>query len=265
MNGFVVGPLLFSTERVAALLGLGVVLIAAEVLARRLDPRFSRWGYLVLGAGLLGARLGHVLENFSAFAAEPWRVLAIWQGGFSLPWAALPVAIVTVLALPRLRLIAWACGVVVAGLLVWNTAHQLSVSSQAQTPLPTLTLATLSGPPLALAETEGRPTVINIWATWCPPCRREMPLLAKAARAYPDVRFIFANQAEDPAAILAYLARQRLNLPNVALDESQAIPRHYGTLGIPITLFVRADGRLVASHVGEISPEQLNANLARLR
>lgn len=265
MNGFAVGPLLFSTERIAVLLGLIVVLVAAEVLARRVDPRFSRWGYLAVGAGLVGARLGHVLENFDAFAAEPWRVLAIWQGGFSLPWAALPVAIVTVLALPRPRLVAWGLGSLAAGLLVWNTVHQLSVSSQPETPLPTMTLATLAGPPLALAETQGRPTVINVWATWCPPCRREMPLLAKAAKAHPEVRFVFANQAEDPEAIRAYLARQRLELPNVALDSGQAIPRHYGTLGIPITLFVRADGRLAASHIGEISPEQLNDNLARLR
>jgi len=92
-----------------------------------------------------------------------------------------------------------------------------------------------------------------------------MPLLAKAAQANPTVRFVFANQAEDPATIRTYLARQDLELPNVALDASQAIPRHYGTLGIPITLFVRPDGRLAASHMGEISPEQLNANLARLR
>ena len=265
MNGFAVGPLLFSVERVAVLLAVMVVLAGGEILARRVDPRFSRWSYLALGAGLVGARVGHVLENASGFAAEPWRVLPVWQGGFSLPWAALPVAIVTVLALPRPRLTAWGVATLAAGLLVWNTVHQLSVSSQSETPLPGLTLATLAGPPLALAETQGRPTVINVWATWCPPCRREMPLLAKAARAHPSVRFVFANQAEDSATIQTYLARQGLELPNVALDVSQAIPRHYGTLGIPITLFVRPDGRLAASHMGEISPEQLDANLARLR
>lgn len=265
MNGFAVGPFLFSAERLAVLLGVVIVLVGGEILARRVDPRFSRWSYLALAAGLIGARLGHVLENASAFAAEPWRALAVWQGGFSLPWAALPVAIVTILVLPRPRLTAWGVAALAAGLLAWNTVHQLTVSSQPQTPLPALTLATLAGPPLALAETGGRPTVINVWATWCPPCRREMPLLAKAAEANPTVRFVFANQAEDPATIRTYLARQGLKLPNVALDASQAIPRHYGTLGIPITLFVRPDGRLAASHMGEISPEQLNANLARLR
>lgn len=265
MNALALGPFVFSTERVAALLGLAVVLIAAEILARRVDPRFSRWGYIAIAAGLVGARLGHVVENLSAFSAEPWRVLAVWQGGFSLPWAALPVAVATVLALPRPRLVAWGVGAIAAGLLVWNATHQLSASSQPDTPLPDLTMATLSGAPLALRQTQGRPTVINVWATWCPPCQREMPLLARAARAHPDVRFVFANQAEDPATIRVYLARQGLDLPNLALDQSQAIPRHYGTLGIPVTLFVRADGRLAASHMGEISPEQLNAKLASLR
>lgn len=265
MNAIALGPLLFSTERVAVLLGLAVVLIVAEFLARRVDPRFSRWGYIAIAAGLVGARLGHVVENLGAFSAEPWRVLAVWQGGFSLPWAALPVAAVTVLVLPRPRLVAWGLGAIAAGLLVWNTTHQLSASSLPDTPLPALTLATLSGAPLTLSQTQGRPTVINVWATWCPPCQREMPLLARAAKAHSDVRFVFANQAEDPAKIRAYLARQGLDLPNVALDESQAIPRHYGTLGIPVTLFVRPDGRLAASHTGEISPEQLNSKLARLR
>lgn len=265
MNGFALGPFLFSAERLALLLGVVIVLVGGEILARRVDPRFGRWSYLALAAGVVGARLGHVLENASTFAAEPWRALAVWQGGFSLPWAALPVAIVTVLALPRPRLTAWAVATLAAGLLAWNTVHQLSVSSQPETPLPVMTLETLAGPPLVLAETGGKPTVINVWATWCPPCRREMPVLAKAAQANPDIRFIFANQAEGPDTIRTFLSRQGLALPNVALDASQAIPRHYGTLGIPITLFVRRDGRLAASHMGEISPEQLDANLARLR
>lgn len=187
----------------------------------------------------------------------------MWQGGFSLPWAALPLAAVTVLALRRPRLIAWGAGVLAAAFLVWNTSHQLTTSS-AKPPLPDLILASLKGPPVQLSATGGRPTVINLWATWCPPCRREMPVLAAAAKANPDTRFIFANQGEDEAKIAGYLARQGLVLPNVVLDSDQAVPRHYGTLGIPVTLFVRADGSLAASHMGEISPELLQAKLGAL-
>ncbi len=195
MNGFAIGPLLFSAERVAVILAIVVVLGAAEILSRRVDRRFGRWSYLALAAGLIGARAGHVIENLQSFSETPWRVFAVWQGGFSLPWAALPLAAVTVLALRRPRLIAWGAGVLAAAFLVWNTSHQLTTSS-AKPPLPDLILASLKGPPVQLSATGGRPTVINLWATWCPPCRREMPVLAAAAKANPDTRFIFANSPD---------------------------------------------------------------------
>lgn len=263
MTDLALGPFLFSAERLAALFGLAVVLGAAEIVGRRVDPRLGRWGYLAVGLGLVGARAGHVLEHASSFASEPWRVFAVWQGGFSWPWGLLTAALVTVLALRRPRLIGWGAAALAAGFIVWNTAHQL-IAAPPPTPLPPLVLESLEGPPVALADADGRPTVINLWATWCPPCRREMPVLARAAGANPEVRFVFANQGEAPEKIAQYLAREKLRLPLVALDAKQEIPRHYGTLGIPVTLFIRPDGSLAATHMGEISPEQLNARLAEL-
>ena len=87
----------------------------------------------------------------------------------------------------------------------------------------------------------------------------------EAAKANPDVRFVFANQGEPAAKVKQYLQRQGLIVPGVVLDAGQAVPRHYGTLGIPVTLFVAADGRLSASHLGEISREQLTSKLAATR
>ena len=261
MNGFAVGPVLLSLDRLAVVLGFIVLLVFAEVLTRRVDPRFGRWSYLVAAAGVASARLGHVIENFDTFAATPWRVLAIWQGGFSLPWAALPVLLVTALVLPRPRLATWGLAAVAAGVLAWATVDRLTTNANPPR-LPEMTLQALDGPAVTFADTAGRPTVINTWATWCPPCRREMPLLAEAVRAHPEVRFIFANQGEDPAKIRAYLTREKLQLPNVVLDADMAIPSHYGAAGVPMTLFVRPDGSLAGHHTGEISPEKLKAKLA---
>lgn len=261
MSGFALGPLLLSLDRIPVVLGFIILLVFAEVLARRVDPRFGRWSYLAAAAGVVSARLGHVLENLDTFAPTPWRVLAIWQGGFSLAWAVLPVLVVTAMVLPRPRLAAWGMAALAAGVLSWAAIDRLTTDANPPH-LPQMTLQAVEGPPVTLADTAGRPTVINTWATWCPPCRREMPLLAETARAHPEVRFIFANQGEDPEKIRAYLTREKLQLPNVVLDAAMAIPRHYGAVGVPITLFVRADGSLAGHHTGEISPEQLKAKLA---
>lgn len=227
VNGLSIGPLVFSSDRLAAVLAIGVVIAAAGLLSRRVGPRFNLWSYVVLAVGLVAA-------------------------------------LATALVLRRPRLIALAAAAVVMAVLTGTLAYKLTARSP-QTPLPEITLAALDGPPVNLAQADGRPMVINLWATWCPPCRREMPLLAEVAKANPDIRFVFANQGEPAARVEQYLQRQGLTVPGVVLDAGQALPRYYGTLGIPVTLFVAADGRLSASHPGEISREQFGSRLAALR
>ena len=129
---------------------------------------------------------------------------------------------------------------------------------------PALTLAALDVPAIDLSAPSDRPTVINLWATWCPPCRREMPALAQAEKTHPNVRFLFVNQGEGEAGVRAFLQGEELDLSHVLLDEAMAVPRHYGTVGIPVTLFLHADGRLAKAHMGEIAPEQIAIEIARL-
>src|SRR3546814_14561413 len=63
-----------------------------------------------------------------------------------------------------------------------------------------------------------RPMVLNLWATWCPPCRREMPVLEQAQGRYPGVVFVLVNQGEDRGTIHRYLDRAGLDLDHVLLD-----------------------------------------------
>ena len=121
----------------------------------------------------------------------------------------------------------------------------------------------MSGPPIALAQPTGRPRVINLWATWCPPCRREMPVLAEAARTRPDVTILFINQGEGRAAIERYLTSAGLSLPHVLLDPNAQVSRHYHSVGLPATLFLDDAGHVVDSHAGEISYETLREKLSR--
>src|SRR5690606_13396832 len=146
--------------------------------------------------GLLAARLGYVLLWWPEYMAAPRSIIAIGDGGF-LWWAGLPAAAAFAwwrtgkrrpLRRPLLAGIA-------AGMLAWAVfGGLLAMMQRAAPPLPAFELATLGGEPTTLAALSGRPMVLNLWATWCPPCRREMPVLADAQRRWPDVVFVLANQ-----------------------------------------------------------------------
>ena len=131
--------------------------------------------------------------------------------------------------------------------------------------LDALPIALLNGPATGLVgRAAGRPLVVNLWATWCPPCRHEMPLLADAQRRRPDVAFAFANQGEDAPTAQRYLADSGLALDHVLLDPGKAIGAATGSRALPITLFYAADGRLVDTHVGALTAGSLEAALRRI-
>lgn len=264
MNAIALGPLVLSGERFAIIVGVIVFLLGAGLLASRVSPRFNAWSTVAVLAGLAGARLAHVVANGTYFVDDPLRALAVWQGGFIWVWALVPVAVAAVVMLRERRLMLWAVVPVIACVIAGMATARLTSGTE-PTPAPAMVLTRLEGGAVNLAAVDGRPTVINLWATWCPPCRREMPALARAQDAHPDVRFLFVNQGEGQEKVTDWLAGTGLELDNVLLDRAMAVPDHYGTVGLPVTLFLGADGRLVRARVGEIAPEQIDAEIARLR
>ncbi|TAJ55940.1 TlpA disulfide reductase family protein [Brevundimonas sp.] len=264
MNAIELGPLVLSGERFAIIVGMAVFLLGSGLLASRVSPRFNAWSTAAALGGLAAARLAHVVVHWSYFADDPLRALAVWQGGFIWAWALPPVVVAAVFMLRERRLMLWAAAPVLACAVAWTATARLT-SGTAPTPAPAMVLAAVDGGAVNLAAVDGRPTVINLWASWCPPCRREMPALARAQDARPDVRFLFVNQGEGQAQVAGWLAEAGLEIDNVLLDRAMAVPRHYGTAGLPVTLFLGRDGRLVRAHVGEIAPEQIDAEIARLR
>ncbi|ERE17886.1 TlpA family protein disulfide reductase [Pseudogulbenkiania ferrooxidans] len=152
-----------------------------------------------------------------------------------------------------------------AGALVWASAEAWLARTEAP-PLSSQVLRSLSGSPMTLpALAQGHPTVVNLWASWCPPCRREMPLLQAAQHNEPDIRFVFANQGEDAATVNQYLQTEGLRLGHVLLDPGGALGAEYGSAALPTTLFFNAQGRLAATHLGELSAATLASKLAALR
>ena len=213
--------------------------------------------------GLLAARLGYVLRWWPEYMAAPKSVIAIGDGGF-LWWTGLPVAVAfawwrTRRRLPLRRpLLAG----MVAGMLAWAAFGGLLLLMQRSAPpLPTFAMATLDGEPTTLAALSGQPIVLNLWATWCPPCRREMPVLADAQQRYPGVTFVLANQGEDRGTIRDYLQAAGLELDHVLMDPHSRAMLETGTRGLPSTLFFNAEGRLVDTHMGELTRASLAATL----
>lgn len=121
----------------------------------------------------------------------------------------------------------------------------------------------LDGTPVATASLAGRPLVINLWATWCGPCRREMPMLMEVAATRSDVTFLLLNQGEAKGVVRRYLEDNGLSAANVALDPGSDAGRRLGAPGLPMTLFISADGLVRSSRTGEISraalADELNA------
>lgn len=129
------------------------------------------------------------------------------------------------------------------------------------------------GDSLELADYLGkRPMVINFWASWCDPCYAEAPELQRAFERYGDpdpsgdgVLFIGVQtqDKDNRDGGRQFIDRFDLGFPNV-LDNSSAVSVDYGVFGVPETFFVRADGTLAAKHVGPVTAEVLETQLAAI-
>ncbi|WP_274627518.1 TlpA disulfide reductase family protein [Arvimicrobium flavum] len=264
MNAISVGPLMLAADRAAALIGIFAFTLVAGMLARRVDPDIRRWSFWALVAGIVAARVGHVAIHWDSFKDEPLRAFAVWQGGFFWPFGLLVALAAIPLFLRGAQARLAALAPVAAGLFIWNVADQLT-SAVEPVALPDTRFQALSADPIKLTDSIGRPMIINLWASWCPPCRREMPMLEAYSHEVRDVSFIFANQGEDAGRVTAYLDKEGLDLPVALLDRLGELGRHYNVPGLPATLFIDGDGMLSNVHLGEISRESLDAKLGALK
>ena len=127
--------------------------------------------------------------------------------------------------------------------------------------LPDVTLASLheGGAALDVGALEG-PAVVNLWATWCGPCRTELPAFQEVSVARPDVRFIGVDIAEDPAKARDFLAELGITFDQF-VDDRAALTDALGTASLPVTIVVGADGRVATEHIGPMSVADLEQAL----
>ena len=128
---------------------------------------------------------------------------------------------------------------------------------------PAFSLASTGGGTVSLGELSGHPLVINFWASYCPPCRAEMPMLERVVGAQSTVRLVLVDEADSGAVAANFLRSAGVSQPAL-LDSDLSVGRQYGAIALPTTVFVRADGTIAGRQVGQLDESVLAAELATL-
>lgn len=132
------------------------------------------------------------------------------------------------------------------------------------------TLENLDGELVSLSDFAGKPVVLNFWASWCPPCKAEMPGFEKLSNQYEqtgEVVFLMVNLT-DGGRETREIARQFLSdndyTLNVVFDDSMAVANDYGVSSIPATYFIDADGYIRKINVGQMDESTLGFEVTKL-
>ena len=134
-------------------------------------------------------------------------------------------------------------------------------------PVPDFTLRTFTGTQVSISTLKGRPVIINFWASWCPPCRQEMPLLIAVYEAHREagleVVAVNLTDQEYSKDIRNFVAEFRMPF-TIALDAKGKTWSRYGLIALPTTVFVGSDGIVRVVNSGPISKATLDRDLAQI-
>ncbi|WP_333607145.1 TlpA family protein disulfide reductase [Arsukibacterium sp.] len=262
MTAIILGPLALPLSPMLLLISVLLGLLVAALVARKhkvsvTDPLLT----LLLGSLLVG-RIVFVARYADSFDSV-WQMLDFRDRGFDLAATLLAAAVILCWLLWRRRQQrkAMLAGVLTAAMLLAVFSSVIYLGQQ-QAVLPAYSFERLNGQQVNLAELgQGQITVVNLWASWCPPCRREMPVLQQAEQDYPQVRFVLLNQREHPELVQQYLEQAGLQFQHVLLDRQGQLATQLGAHGLPVTLYFDGEGQLLHSHMGEVSAASLKQRL----
>jgi peroxiredoxin len=129
---------------------------------------------------------------------------------------------------------------------------------------PDFTLPTLSGDSFTLSAHRGQPVVVNFWATWCPPCRAEMPDFQEASIKYNgQVAIIGVNDGETSERVGPFARDMGITYP-LPVDEQSAVSRRYRVNSLPSTFFIDAEGVIQYVHIGLINKAVLESKIEEI-
>ncbi len=117
---------------------------------------------------------------------------------------------------------------------------------------------------ISLSNFQNRPLVLNFWASWCVPCRKEMPAIeAVARRLGASVSFVGVDTNDTRSTASSFAAQTGVTYP-LGFDSSATVASSYGVYGLPTTFFVSRDGRLLGRQVGAMTASRLEALIAQV-
>lgn len=271
MSGFNLGPLVISFDQLWLILAFvaawffGWIASRGKPEARPTDALFS-----MAFVGLVVARLVFVLHYLSEYLDQPLSIIDIRDGGFDFIGGLVGMAIYAIFKFWRRPAMRRPLGsAIFAGVLVWGATGGALNLMQPSSSLPEVTLTKLNGHETSLStlarQHDNKPMVVNLWASWCPPCRAEMPMLEKAQKNNPDITFLFVNQGETPDTVHQFIESESLDMDNLLLDDSQSLASTVNARAFPTTLFYDESGRLVNQRMGMLSSATLKRSLKNLK
>lgn len=266
MNAIALGPLLISLPRLYAFGCALLLLLASRYLLGLPSRQHSRWISGLVVFWLVGARAAHVILNLESYSAAPLDIIKLWQPGYHGLGGLLAGLIWSAWAL-RERLLSMIGGmaILIGASSLWLVVVTLAPLSPpfAVDTLPNITLEDVDGNEVHLPSLaqSGDLVIVNLWATWCPPCLREMPLLEEADQ-HEGVSVVIANQGEDLLPIVRYLDEQSLDFRYALRDPQQTLMVRLKTPGLPTTMLFDRQGNTLDVHVGELTRAHLDRWLA---
>jgi peroxiredoxin len=158
----------------------------------------------------------------------------------------------------------WAAGAAIVAIIAGvyfrpsGTSPGAGPAALAGHPAPSFTVGTTSGATSSLAQYRGHVVVMNLWASWCPPCRAEMPDLQRLYASYEkkNVVVLGVDQGESPQRAAAFAESLGIHYP-ILVDEQQQYGRVYAALGLPTTIVVNPSGVVVRGFDGPLSYPQM--------
>ncbi len=171
---------------------------------------------------------------------------AVAQQAESISWEELPVGL--------------GRGYLVAGL---TGVDNLQTGLQSGDLAPNFHLQLEDGRQLSLHDLQGSPVLINFWATWCGPCRAEMPELVAAANSNPDLRILAVNAQEELAQIQSFAEDFQMEMP-IVRDTDGALRDLYEASGMPTSVFIDRKGKIALVWPGQLNQQLLQEFLGEI-
>jgi cytochrome c biogenesis protein CcmG/thiol:disulfide interchange protein DsbE len=158
-----------------------------------------------------------------------------------------------------------ACVVAAGSVLVLSLAWGLQHAALMNPPLlgqaaPRLAIQTPTGQQVRVWELQGKPVVVNFWASWCGPCVQELPVLGAASAAHPEVAFVGADNRDTSGGFSAFEQRHPHPYPVGPIVTGSY--QSYGVAGLPVTFFINNRGLVTASFAGPLDTTTLDHYLA---